>query len=68
VIGAGAVVTKDIPPFAVAVGVPAKVIKHRFTQEQIDKLQKMEWWNSDVQSLTKIDKYFFEVDKFITIV
>lgn len=45
VIGAGAIVTKDIPPYAVAVGVPAKVIRFRFTKEQIDKLLKINWWN-----------------------
>lgn len=42
---AGAVVTKNVPPYAVVVGVPAKVIKYRFSQEIIDKLQEMQWWD-----------------------
>ena len=44
VVGAGAVVTKDIPPYAIAVGVPAKVIGYRFTQESIEKLLDSKWW------------------------
>lgn len=45
VIGSNAVVTKNIPPYAIAVGVPAKVIKYRFDKEIIDKLLELKWWN-----------------------
>jgi acetyltransferase-like isoleucine patch superfamily enzyme len=44
VIGASALVTKDIPPYAIAAGVPAKVIKYRFDPETIAKFQKIKWW------------------------
>lgn len=44
VIGAGSIVTKDIPPYAVVVGVPAKVIRYRFPQELIDALLSNPWW------------------------
>lgn len=43
VIGAGAVVTKDVPPYAVAVGTPAKVVKYRFDYETIDKLLRIDF-------------------------
>ena len=43
VIGAGAVVTKDIPPYAIAVGVPATVIKYRFSKEVIDRLMGIDF-------------------------
>ena len=45
VIATGAVVTKDIPDYAVAGGVPAKVIKFRFTPEQISNLLNIKWWD-----------------------
>ena len=45
VIANGAVVAKDVPDYAIVGGVPAKVIKYRFTQEQIKKLKKIAWWN-----------------------
>lgn len=44
VIGAGSIVTKDIPPYAVVAGVPAKVIRYRFPQEQIEALMAHPWW------------------------
>ncbi|MCG9793512.1 xenobiotic acyltransferase family protein [Flavobacterium algicola] len=58
VIGAGAVVTKDIPDYAVAVGVPAKIIKYRFDKEIITLLQKLEWWNKDMDWLSQNNQYF----------
>lgn len=42
VVGAGTVVTKDIPPYAIAVGVPAKILKYRFSESLISKLQNVD--------------------------
>lgn len=44
IIAAGSVVTKDIPPYAIVGGVPAKIIRYRFTPEKIDQLLKLRWW------------------------
>lgn len=65
VIGAGAVVTKDIGDYEVAVGTPARVIKKRFTDEQIAKLLKSEWWNWDRQALEKRFNDLLSIDEFI---
>lgn len=43
VIGAGSVVTKDVPPYAVSVGIPAKVIKYRFDNETVKKLMRIDF-------------------------
>ena len=45
VIGAGTVIAKDVPPYAIVVGNPAKVIKYRFSENIIENLQKIKWWN-----------------------
>ncbi len=44
-IGANAVVTKDIPPYAIACGVPAKVLRYRFAPKQIEIIEKTQWWD-----------------------
>ena len=45
VVAASALVTKDVPPYMIVGGVPAKAIKARFPREQIDKLLEMKWWD-----------------------
>jgi acetyltransferase-like isoleucine patch superfamily enzyme len=45
VVGANSVVTKDIPPYAIVVGNPAKIVKYRFNERQIDSLLKIKWWD-----------------------
>jgi phosphonate metabolism protein (transferase hexapeptide repeat family) len=45
VLGAGAVASKDIPPFAIAVGVPAKIVRYRFAPEIVERLLRLAWWD-----------------------
>ncbi len=65
VIGAGAVVSKDIPSYAVAVGCPIRIIKYRFSEEQISALRKIKWWEFDEEKLKDVEKCFYDVEGFI---
>ncbi len=53
VIAAGAIVTKDVPPYAVVAGVPAKIVRYRFPQDVINRLEASEWWNLPDEILQK---------------
>ena len=45
VVAAGSIVTKDVPPYAVVMGAPAKVVRYRFDEETIALIEKSAWWN-----------------------
>ena len=53
VIAAGSVVIKDVPPFAIMGGNPAKLIKYRFSEETIKKLMESKWWEKDIDQLRR---------------
>lgn len=61
VVGAGSVVTKPVPDFAVAVGIPARVIKYRFPSHSIQFLLETRWWDWSPEKIRK-NKAFFEID------
>jgi hypothetical protein len=65
VIGSGAVVTKDIPPYAIAVGVPARVVKYRFPPEVIEQLLAIAWWEWDRATLVERFKDLLDMDAFL---
>lgn len=68
VLGAGSLVTKDIEPYTVVGGVPAKEIKKRFPDHYIKKLLKSKWWNKDLKWIeTNIEK-FSDIEKFIELI
>lgn len=55
VIGMGAVVTKDVPPYAVVAGNPAKIIKYRFSESVVSKISSTKWWNKEIESINQND-------------
>ena len=57
IIGANAVVAKDIPPYGIAVGNPAEVKRYRFDKENIDLLLKLKWWDKDMEVIKEIVPY-----------
>lgn len=65
VIGAGAVVTEDIPAYAVAVGVPARVVKYRFDEDTIQKFLSIKWWEWSEEDLKKVQAKEFDIKGFI---
>jgi len=65
IIGSGAVVTKDIGPYEIAVGIPAKSIKKRFDDNIINKLLKIKWWDWDREKLEKAFQDFYDINIFL---
>lgn len=67
VVAAGSVVTKDVPPYAIVGGNPAKIIRYRFDASVIDKLQQIAWWDwPDDKIQAELPSLLSEPDAFLT--
>ena len=64
VIGAHSVVTKDVPPYAIVAGAPAKILRYRFDDETIQRLLKSKWWEWSDERLSMTD--FSSPEKLLT--
>lgn len=65
IVGAGAVVTKNMPPYSVVGGIPAKLIKYRFEEKDIQKLINLKWWDLDIVYLKNNYKKFHNIKDFL---
>jgi len=68
VIAAGSVVSKDVAPYAVVGGVPAREIKKRFTAAQIGALLEIRWWDWPEEKIIRnMDLFYEDIDTFIAV-
>lgn len=65
IVAAGAVVTKDVPNYAVVGGVPARVLRYRFTPEEIIFLEEIKWWDQDINWHISNVQLFHNIKSFI---
>lgn len=65
IVAMGAIVTKDVPPYSIVGGVPAKVIKYRFEEGQIKKLMDIQWWNKPDEWIEQHAPLFENIDSFL---
>ena len=64
VIAAGAVVFKDVPDYAVVGGVPAKIIRYRFNEDDRNYLNDLKWWDKDIEWIKSNANHFMSIDDF----
>ena len=64
IIASGCIVTKDVPPYSLIAGVPGKIIKYRFNEVEIKKLQNISWWDKDIDFIKNNSKLFLQPREF----
>ena len=67
VIASESVVVKNVPPYAIVGGNPAKIIKFRFSEDIIEALLRIKWWDWSLEKLRKNFKYFNDVERFTSL-
>lgn len=67
VIASDSVVVKNVPPYAIVGGNPAKIIKFRFPEDVIESMLRIKWWDWTLDKIHDNFKYFNDIDKFISL-
>ena len=65
VIAAGAVVVKDVPPYAIVGGNPAKILKYRFSPDIIDRIEKSGFWDLSMEEITMFDIHTRDIESLL---
>lgn len=65
IVASGSVVIKDVEAYTIVAGVPAKKIRSRFTDDEIDLLLKLKWWNKDIKWINEHFDYFQDIKLFV---
>ncbi|MFC6400564.1 CatB-related O-acetyltransferase [Mammaliicoccus sciuri] len=71
IIAGGSIVTKDVPPYSIVGGVPAKVIKYRFPEKIIEKLEEIKWWQygygdfQGIQPDESIESFIYKLEELV---
>jgi len=65
IIAAGSIVTHDVPAYAIVAGIPAKVIRYRFSKDECKMLQNINWWDKDIEWLQEHSKEFLNTKIFL---
>jgi phosphonate metabolism protein (transferase hexapeptide repeat family) len=65
VVGSNSVVTKDVPPYTIVAGSPAKIIRKRFAKEISEVLEQIKWWDWDYETIKERINDFKDIRKFI---
>lgn len=65
IVAANSVVSKDIPPYTIVGGVPARYIRKRFAEEEIEFLKELKWWDKDDEWMEKNISKFWSIDEFM---
>ncbi len=66
IVGGRSVITKDVPPYAVVVGNPGRIIRYRYNENDVDRLLKSEWWRYKFTDFVGVD--FKDINQIIDIV
>lgn len=64
----GSVVTKDVKPYSIVGGAPARIIRLRFEDDEIHRLIEYKWWNKDIQWIDQHMELFCDIKKFMEVI
>ena len=67
VVASDSVVVKNVPPYAIVGGNPAKIIKFRFPEDTIEAFERIKWWNWSLDKIHDNFRYFNDIDKFVAL-